>query len=211
MGFTYRISVWFFGIWLGLLHNIKIYGRENLPRRGAFIMAANHVSYADPPVVGVACAPIGMHFMAKKELFESRKWGWWFKAVQCIPISRDDKDIRATKQAIDSLKKGRNLAIFPEGTRSATGELQEAELGASFLASKAGVPVVPVYIDGTDKVLPKGGKYKCWAPIRAYIGKPVHPNEFSGISDRRKRYEGLRDKIMASIAELRTMSSSKGL
>ncbi|MDD5440080.1 MAG: lysophospholipid acyltransferase family protein [Candidatus Omnitrophica bacterium] len=208
---TYHVSVRFFGCWLGLFHDLKIFGRENLPRENGFILAANHVSFADPPVIGVACAPRAMHFMAKKELFQHNIWGWWFKAVRCIPIARNDRDIKATKEAINALKSGRNVAIFPEGTRSVTQEFQEPELGAGFLATKAHVPVVPIYISGTNKVLPKGGKYTCWNPVRAFIGKPINPDDFPAIGDRRKRYESLTNKIMASIAELKTMSSSKGL
>ncbi|GAF87376.1 unnamed protein product, partial [marine sediment metagenome] len=80
------------------LHFIKVYGREHLPKKGPFILASNHVSLGDPPVIGVTCHTMPLHFMAKQELFESKQWGWWFKLTNCISISQDGKDFKAIKE-----------------------------------------------------------------------------------------------------------------
>jgi len=210
MGLLYRCSVMFFYIWLHALHGFKIYGRKNRPRRKPFIVVSNHVSLADPPAVGITFQRFVLSFMAKKELFESRRWGWWFKGTNCIPISRNKNDFSATKEALRRLAKGEAIVIFPEGTRSDNNEMKDPELGVAFLASKANVPVCPIYIDGTYGVLPKGGKYKAWEQVRVFIGPSLDVSSVDPKLERRKRYEVIADKIMKAIAELKKQSEAAG-
>ena len=202
----YRFSVMCFYIWLTVLHRLKIFREARYPLRGAFICAANHVSLGDPTVIGATSFIRHLHFMAKEELFQNKRWGWWFRSCECIPLSRNKKDHRATKTALNMLKKGKAIGIFPEGGRSETGELGKPEVGVGFLADKANVPVIPIYVKGTKGALPKGGKYKIGSPIEVYIGKPV---DFSGaqkITDRRERYTYKSNEIMQAIAHLKKKS-----
>lgn len=205
----YRLSRAFFYIWFKALHSLTVFGRENFPKKGPFICAPNHVSFGDPPAVGVACGRIPLIFMAKKELFENKRWGWWFKASCCIPITRLKNDYRATRQAIKRLKEGKAIAIFPQGTRSSSDDLQEAEFGVAFLAEKSGAPVIPVYIEGTQKVLPKDSRYTPGAPVSLYIGKAVDFHGAGEIEHKRERYAFMAKRIMREIAELKKSASMK--
>jgi 1-acyl-sn-glycerol-3-phosphate acyltransferase len=198
----YRASCFFFHVWLRIGHDLKVYGRHNRPKKGPFICASNHLSLADPPVLGSAFW-VPMNFMAKKELFMSKVWGWWFRVVKCIPISSDSRDFNAAKIALKQLENGYAIAIFPEGTRSETGEFLEPEVGAGFLAAKSRAPVIPVYIWGSGNVLPKGGKYKWGPPVRAFIGKPVDFSKAEEIMDRREKYNFMSKRIMQEIAGLK--------
>jgi len=206
--FGYIVSRACFWIWLKCLHSLKVYGSENIPMKGPFILVSNHVSFGDPPIIGASCLrPI--HFMAKKELFESSRWGWWFHWLHCIPISRDKKDYRATKESLRLLREGRAIGLFPEGQRSETGELQKAELGAGFIAVKSGAPVVPLYIYGTNYTLPKDGKYTLRTPVSVYIGKPFKVAKDATITDKRQMYQKASDEIMDSIRILRDSMINK--
>jgi len=202
----YRVSVWFFLIWMKFLHFLKVFGQANIPKDGSFICASNHVSLGDPPVLGVAFSGIQLAFMAKQDLFDNKRWGWWFHGTQCIPISRNRKDIKATKEAVRRIRKGWPLAVFPEGTRSEDGEFKQAENGVAFLSAKTGAPVIPVFVDGTQQALPKGGKYKAWMPVNVYIGEKVNFSGAESIENKREKYAFMSNKIMMAIAELKKNS-----
>ena len=205
--FGYMFSRFFFVVWMRCLHFIKIYGKENVPKKGSFLFTSNHVSLGDPTVLGVA-SPRPMHFMAKKELFEGKRWGWWFSWTNCIPISRNKKDYKSTKMALRFLKEGRIVALFPEGTRSETGDLKEPELGVGFLVVKSKAPVIPVYIHGTREAVPINGPYKIWSPIKVYIGKPIDFKGMEESSTKREKYKFVSEKIMQAIAELKKKAPS---
>ena len=203
MDIAYRLSRLIFVVWLKLLHSLKVFGKENLPKKGPFICAPNHVSLADPPVVGVACNTVPLHFMAKDELFEDKIWGWWFRWLDCIRISRDKKDYGATKKAIRKLKEGKCTVIFPEGTRSESGELKTPELGVGFLAVTSNAPVIPFFISGTEKALPINQRYRIGVPIKVYIGKAVDFKGIEKINDKKEKYRFVSNKIIQAIAGLK--------
>lgn len=133
----------------------KIIGAENIPVSGGVIIAANHISLWDPPVVGAgATRPI--HFMAKEELFAIPALKWIITKINAFPVRRGAADRTAIRYAISLLKKGEVLGLFPEGTRSKTGILGKPEPGIAMIALKAGVPIVPAAIIGTNKVGKEG-------------------------------------------------------
>ena len=141
--------------------------------------------------------------MAKQELFESKQWGWWFRMTNCISISKDGKDCRAVKDAVKKLKEGRCLVVFPEGSRSDSGELKAPELGIGFLAVKSKAPVIPIFISGTEKVLPVKGRYRIGVPVKAYIGKAVDFKGVDEIHDKKEKYRFVSERIMQAIAKLK--------
>ena len=199
----YFISRIIYKVLLNILGKFEVSGEENLPKKGPFIIAANHVSYADPVVAGVLCRVAPVRFMAKKELFENPKFGWWFKACQCIPIERDSKSFKPLKEAIEKLKKGEIVGIFPEGTRSPDGELHDPGLGIGLLAVKSGAPIVPVFISGTEKALPKGSSKINPTKVKAKVGKPIAVNSNNSSKDKKKLYESISRSVMGSIAQLK--------
>lgn len=174
-----------------------------------FIVASNHGSLVDPPLVAMACKKYPIDFMAKKELFEHPLVGWWTRRVRCIEVRRGDNAVKSLKEAIRRLKAGHVVGLFPEGTRSADGTLQEAKRGTGFLVARSGVPIVPCYIDGSAKAFPKGQKIKWKTEITISIGKPILPEEFNFKTDAGKvDYEAISGFVMERIAELGPEASS---
>lgn len=130
-----------------IIFRITITGRENIPKeKGGFIVASNHVSNLDPPMVGIVFR--GKYtFMAKDELFHVNPFfTWLITRLGAFPVKRGAKDLAVIDKALESLKKGRIFVIFPEGTRSKTGELGKPKSGVAITAIKAAAPVVPVFV-----------------------------------------------------------------
>ncbi|MEZ0323336.1 MAG: lysophospholipid acyltransferase family protein [Hydrogenothermaceae bacterium] len=179
------------------LLRIKAEGTENIPKNGGCIIAANHRSHLDPPVLNII-SPRPILFMAKKELFEVPFLGWFIRKAGAIPVNRDNKDVSALKKALNVLKDGYCIGIFPEGTRSKPGEFRKAQPGVGFLIEKAKVPVIPVLIEGTDKVFPVKAKFPklFMYNIEVKVGKPVN---FHGLSS----YEHIAEKVMEEIKNLK--------
>lgn len=129
----------------------KVEGKERVLRTGPFVVAANHVSYLDPVVLGVAC-PRPIHFMAKAELFHIPVLGFLIRELGAFPVQRGVADRQAIRRALHILKDGGVVGVFPEGTRNRQGEMLDPQGGAALIALKAGVPVLPVGIWGTADV-----------------------------------------------------------
>ena len=143
---------------LKIFWRMEIIGIENLPENGGLIIASNHVSYLDPAVL-VASLNRKIYFIAKKEIFKNTFVSFILKSVNAFSVDRENVDILAFKKAINILREEKVLGIFPEGTRSSNGELQELKLGAIKIAMKTGVPILPVGIIGTHKIYPRGIKF----------------------------------------------------
>ena len=146
--FCHLTFPWVFKIWL----RCEVYGRENIPAEGPVVIASNHLSLLDPPVLGAA-ATRKVHFMAKSELFKPA----WF-----------GMDREAIKTGLAILKENKVLAVFPEGTRSKTGELGRAGGGAFMMGVKRKAKIVPAYIYGTDL-----SRHPGWPKVRVIFGKPI--------------------------------------
>lgn len=150
---------------IGLRLNVE--GASNIPMDGPLVIASNHLSLLDPPVIGVA-ATRKVHFMAKQELFVPIL-GDIYKALGAFPVRRGGADRAAIKHGIYILKDNKVLAIFPEGTRSKTGKLGKAEPGALMMASKAMATIVPCCVIGTDY----GRQGRLWPKVTVRFGKPI--------------------------------------
>ncbi|MDD5116744.1 MAG: lysophospholipid acyltransferase family protein, partial [Candidatus Omnitrophica bacterium] len=142
----YRFSRLVLLILLKLFFRFEVKGRENIPKEGGFILAANHVSYLDPVAVGSAC-PRPVHFMARDNLFLKPVLNSWLKAVEVIPLKRNAADLTAIKTGLQLVRKGEALALFPEGTRrTGKDKYLNPEPGVGFLAAKGNVPVIPAFV-----------------------------------------------------------------
>lgn len=139
---------------LGVM-GVKVEGRENLPAEGAFIVAPNHKSNWDPPVIGVAVYNRVIHYMAKEELFKNPFFGALLRFYGTFPVRRGVVDRAALRKAVRVLKDGHALGIFPEGTRIHGEGLGKFHSGMASIALMTGVPIVPVAVVGTA-ALPKG-------------------------------------------------------
>ena len=203
MNVAYSNSRFILKALLNTFFGFEVEGVENLPEKGPFIVASNHVSYVDPVVVGVACNTSQLTFMAKRELFDMPILGPWIKSVGCIPVERDSGSSGPLKKAMRKLKGGGSIGIFPEGRRSPDGSLKKSEPGIGLLAAKSGVPIVPIYVFGTAKVMPKGRKFPKPHTIKARIGKIVDIGESAGSSGKREAYELIGEKVIDAIAALK--------
>ncbi|MBA7515660.1 Bifunctional protein Aas [subsurface metagenome] len=143
---------------LKIFWRMEIIGIENLPQSGGMIIASNHVSYLDPAVLA-ASLNRKIYFITKKEVFKNGFISFILKNLNAISVDRENVNILAFKKAINILREEKVLGIFPEGTRSSDGELQELKLGAIKIAMKTGVPILPVGIIGTHKIYPRGVKF----------------------------------------------------
>ncbi len=197
----YFISRNLFKIWLKLFFKFSYTGKANIPKRGAFLIAANHVSYMDPPALG-ACCYRRLYFISAGHLLKSAFARWWYTSVGCIIIKKGEADHRIIKKMLNYLKSGRPIAIFPEGTRSEDGNYKEPLTGVGFLALKAQVPVVPCIIKGTGKALPKGAKKFSSTKVSVHIGKRIDPKDFSRKGSKKEAYRLFSQDVMESIIEL---------
>lgn len=134
-----------------LFFRIKIRGRENIPRQGGFILASNHISYFDPPLVG-SFITRELYFFAKKELFKNRLFGAIIRATNSLPVNRQGVDRQAIRLAVDAIKRGFGLTMFPEGTRSRTDKFLSPKPGIGMIASRAGCPIAVAYIHGSNRL-----------------------------------------------------------
>lgn len=185
-----------------LFFRLEARGREHVPREGALLLVSNHVSVLDPPLVGGA-APRKLYFLAKEELFRIPLFGRLIHAVNARPVRRDGSDSRALKSTLRLLGEGKAILIFPEGTRGrGNGRLGEGKPGAGMLAVMSGAAVVPVYVSGTDRALPRGATLPRPAKVRVRFGPPLHFK--AGRDDRRKeQYREASAEMMRAIAQLR--------
>ena len=161
------------------------------PADQPFILAANHLSNLDPPILAVSC-PKRIAFMAKEELFANKLLSLYLKDVGAIPIKRGKSDIRIMRLALKTLKT-KALLIFPQGTRGRS--FNEANSGVGFLSRKAKVPVIAARIYGTDKVLPKRAKFFRRGKIKVIFAKVNTVKEGDD-------YQAITQKVMATIESL---------
>lgn len=194
-------AFWKFFCWLcsALYLPTVVKGKKNIPERGGFILACNHVSYLDPVIFGISC-PRQLNYMARESLFENRLFGWFLAHVNVFAIKRYSADIGAIKEALARLKIGGGLLLFPEGTRSINGRLGEGQEGVGFLARKSNVPVVPAFIKGTEKAMPKGAKFIKPARLTVVFGPVMKFPADGGVSDK-----AWANEIMRQIAFLKDL------
>jgi 1-acyl-sn-glycerol-3-phosphate acyltransferase len=180
---------------------LEVEGWENIPE-GACLFAANHQSMIDPPLIG-SCLPREISFVARRSLFNNPVFGFVIRACHAIPLDRGQADVGAIRAALSALNEGHGLLIFPEGTRSQTGEIAEAKAGAGLLACKSGAPVVPIRIYGARDVLPRGSLFPVGnAQIRIRFGQAMAAEEYDPGSQHPERMLEASRRILNRIKDL---------
>jgi len=171
---------------------VRAIGVERVPLQGPLIVAANHLSYLDPPVLGIYL-PRMLHYMAKRELFAVPGLGAAIAAVGAFPVDRGGNPMGAIRRSVEVLREGKAIAIFPEGTRNFAGDAP-IQAGVSLLASLARAPVVPACIVGSDRA-------RSFARITVVYGDPLRDACADGLS--RADIEPFAQRVMAAIRALR--------
>ncbi len=193
-----------------LFADVRVEGMERIPRTGAVILAANHASNADPMLLGGWINPglrrRRIHWLGKKDVFDWPILGWFAARIGIHPVNRGTADVEAYRLATRILEAGYVLMIFPEGTRSPTGALQEAKDGLATLALRTGAAVLPIGISNSDRAWPKGRKLPIVFPrstITVRIGEPIPAADLvpPGM-DRRAAKTAATTAIMGRIAAL---------
>jgi 1-acyl-sn-glycerol-3-phosphate acyltransferase len=155
-----------------LLFRLKVYGAHHVPRTGGVLLVANHQSYLDPVMIGVYLRR-HMSYLAKSELFTNKHFGWLIRALNAFPVKQGAGDVGAVRETIRRLREGHMLNIFPEGSRTEDGEIGPILPGAALVVKKAGVPIVPVVLEGSFDAWPKGYKIFRPRPVSVMYGPPM--------------------------------------
>ena len=177
------------------------YGEHHIPTTGPILVAANHCSHLDPPLLG-AQIPHQVRFFARKTLWKPGIPAWWMDHIECIPVDRDGADVGALKKTIAALGEGGVVILFPEGTRSLDGQLQPAKSGVGMIACKTQVPVLPVHLFGSFEAFGRGAKLPQPHPVSYVFGRPLRPADYDDPAAGKQRYQVASDRIMAAIAAL---------
>ncbi|MCF7873758.1 MAG: 1-acyl-sn-glycerol-3-phosphate acyltransferase [Candidatus Omnitrophica bacterium] len=175
----YKISTTICFLFFKWFSRLQVIGRDSIPQRGSFILASNHLSNLDPPLLSSAC-PRQLAIVAKKELFKTKISSFYFKKVGTIPVERGKISLQTMKTLVKTLAK-KPILIFPEGSRGAG--LENAQKGAGFLCKKAKVPVIAARIFGTDQILPPGKVFPRRRTVKL-VFKLVENIDFSEKSDK---------------------------
>ncbi|ARF18602.1 1-acyl-sn-glycerol-3-phosphate acyltransferase [Sporosarcina sp. P3] len=172
------------------LYRIKVIGKENFPKQGGVLLCTNHIDNLDPPIVGITC-PRTVHFMAKEELFDKPVLKTLLPKVQAYPVKRGMSDREAFRKTIKLLREDKVVGLFPEGTRSKTGEIGKGLAGAGFFALKGGeAKVVPCAIIGP---------YKAFSQLKVVYGEAM---DMTPYRERKASAEEVTEAIMAEISKL---------
>lgn len=177
---------------------LKLSGSDEIPKEGGVIIASNHIDAVDPFLLG-STVPRELWFMAKKELFEVPIQGQLIRRVNAFPVDRFGFDIEVIKKSISFLKEGKALIMFPEGTRSKDGIIKEGKIGVGMLARKAGVPIVPAYIENTNKSFCNFLKGK---RMITRFGAPIEAEWINSRPNNKAGYKEISDLLMERIRAL---------
>lgn len=191
------------GVIFDMFFRGEVAGQENLPRHGPFLIAANHASHLDPGMIG-AQVPRQLCFFARKTLWHGGFSSWWLDAVGTIPVDRDGgQDVGALKRVLRALADGKAMILFPEGTRSHDGQLQEPKPGIGFIVCRSRVPVVPARIFGSFDALGRDAKFPhLGTPLTVVFGRPISPAVYDDPAAGKERYQVASARIMTHIAQL---------
>lgn len=158
----------------------RVFGAANVPRRGSVLIVSNHQSYLDPLLLALGLKR-ELTFMARRSLFRNRWFGMLIRALNAFPVTRSGSDAGALREAVNRLKNGWALVVFPEGTRTRDGSIGPFQHGASLIARRASVPVVPAVLEGPFRAWPRRGGMRL-ERLSVAFGKALMPDEYTNLS-----------------------------
>lgn len=207
MTLLYKTGCFFSSYLFRLFYKHKVYGLENIPK-GAALIAANHLSYLDTPLLAVSC-PEEAAFLAKNSLFQWFLFGWLIRQLNAYPLSGTASDHGSIKTIYSLLKNQMKVAMFPEGIRSSNGKLNAIKPGIAAIAIHAQVPIIPTYIHGTFEIWPPRKTFpKLWGRTAIAFGRPIYPQQFQHL-DKKAAKQAITDAIRDELICLRAWYESK--
>lgn len=201
MKILYKTTQVLFGSFFKLFYHHKVYGLENLPE-GAAIIASNHNSFLDPPMVGASC-PEEVYYFARASLFDNYFLNYFIRRLNAYPIKGNTNDLASFKIIASLLKNQKKVLIFPEGVRSDKGSLSPFKHGLAMLALRADCPIIPVYLHGTFDVWSRFRKIPKFKGTTACVfGKPIYPHAYQDLP-KKEAQDKITELVRASIENLR--------
>jgi 1-acyl-sn-glycerol-3-phosphate acyltransferase len=207
MNFSYRLGWIFFRAWYATYFRWRVFGADNVPKTGGVILASNHASFLDPPLVGAGLKR-GINYLARESLFRFPGIGALLHSWNAVPVDRDGGGAAGLKAILDRLLAGGGVILFPEGTRSYDGNLLPARSGIGLVVVKSTAPVVPVRVFGTYEAYGRHVKFPRPKRIAVKYGKPMDFEKLRAETKNCSRtrlkeiYQEIADEIMAAIAKL---------
>lgn len=208
-----RASVWYqigwklFRILFKIAFKLKVNNAHLVPLKGPLIIASNHASLLDPPLIGCA-SPRPLYYLARDSLFKVPVLNWIIRSWNAVAVSRDVTSPKGLKAAADLLEQGKAILIFPEGTRSPDGNLQPAKPGVGLLIAKTAAPVLPVRIFNSYKALPRHKIVPHLTQIEITFGAPISTTKWAELiqnakgNEKKQLYHLLAQWIMEQIAQI---------
>ena len=191
---SYRIQRVFFGLVFGTLFRATATGRRYVPLEGPVIVAANHASLVDPPMIGLMC-PRPVVTLAKQELWRVPVLRQWLDSLGAVAVNRGSADLAALRAALEVVKKEKALLLFPEGTRTSDGKMAPIRRGVGWIACRSRAIVVPTFIEGSYQAFSRHRRIPRPSRITVHFGEPLLPPE-----DTRARKEDV-DEITRQLDE----------
>jgi cytidylate kinase len=201
--FMYILFRSIFFLYFKIFHNFKVYGLENFETNSPAIIASNHVSFLDPPMIACACPQV-IYGLARKSLFRNPIIKWWLLKVNSLPLTGASGDKEMIKKVIGMLLKGEKIIIFPEGTRSEDGKLQPLKKGLALLADKGSAKIIPTAVIGAHLALPKYKKFpRLFKKVAVAFGPPIYYTDIlKQVGDKKKAREVFLEKVEEEIQKL---------
>jgi 1-acyl-sn-glycerol-3-phosphate acyltransferase len=204
LSFCYRL-LYIPVVWLAILaFSARTRGRSNIPKTGPFLVVANHQSAIDPVLIALA-AIRPMRFLARRTLFSPPAFGWSISSLGAIPLNHDMSGKEGLKTGLELLKEGNGLLIFPEGTRTRDGSIQEFKPGVVLLIRRSQAPIIPVAVAGAFESMPPRSWFPRLCPLflpatnaglACVIGKPIASDELAQRSSE-EVLQLLRDRLLS--------------
>jgi len=201
MKFVYGVGHRIFRITTRALFNYRVIGKEKLVQDGGVLVASNHESYLDPPLVGIAYDD-EVNYLARKTLFRGFA-AWLYPRWNAIPVDQQRPDMTSLKKIIKLVKNGERVVVFPEGERTWDGEMLPAKAGLGLMVAKTKAMVQPVRIFGAHQALPRGKGWLKFHPITIVVGDPIVFDSELLSQKTREGYQQISDRIMNEIKALK--------
>ncbi len=201
MSLVYRVVNFLAWGMLRLFYRVKIYGLEHY-FEGPAVIAANHASYLDPPLIGTSW-PEDIHYLAREGLFKNRLFGSFISKLNSHPLKGGAGDVGVFKTVLKLLTQGKKVILFPEGKRTFNGEFSSIKPGLGLLVMKSNSSIIPTYVFGTFKAWPRTKKWpKVWSTLGCVFGSPISAKDFENL-DRKAAQEMMTQKYVEALKGLK--------